>query len=94
MYLNENKTLKELRERGFYIGNFSFYYEIDSFSRLVFEANFLDKDYLKFIGTEYSGLVYVKEYEKEKNRVLKELKEEGFVVGSKQLNERKRIIRK
>lgn len=81
MYLNENKTLKELREYGFYIHHFSFYYDIDIMCRLVFNANRLDDDYLRYIGFECSDLMDYKKYKT--NKVLKKLKDDGFVVESK-----------
>jgi len=81
--INENKTLKELREKGFYILGYSFYYDIDSLVRIVFSANCNDEDYLKYIGNEYSALVEKNKYKKDIEKVLKELKEDNFVLESR-----------
>ncbi len=46
MYINENKTLKELRERGFYINAYSLYYDVNSICSIVFDMNCYSDDYL------------------------------------------------
>jgi len=67
----------------YYILGYSFYYDIDSLVRIVFSANCNDEDYLKYIGNEYSALVEKNKYKKDIEKVLKELKEDNFVLESR-----------
>lgn len=78
--INETKTLKELREKGFYINAFCFYYEVNSICRIAFDMNIYSDNYLCYIGEEYSASLDSKKYRKEIKNVLSELKESGFVV--------------
>ena len=65
MRLNENKTLKEFREKGFYVNGCSFFYEVNSLCRIVFNLNRYSDDYLEYVGEEYCTLVDPQKYKKE-----------------------------
>lgn len=80
MKINENKTLKEFREKGFYVIGYSLVYDVNSLCRMVFDINCYSDDYLCYTGEEYSTLVNPKRYKKEIKMILKELKESGFII--------------
>lgn len=81
--LNENKTLKELSDKGFYICAYSCYYPVNKIIDVVFSLNKMMDDYLCYVGCEYRALVEPNQYENEIKKVLNELKEEGFIVNVK-----------
>ncbi len=79
--LNENKTLKELREKGFYVIGASMFYDVNSMVNLVFDINIFNTDYyLRYTGNNYYGLIGPNEYKVEIENALKELKESEFVI--------------
>lgn len=85
MYLNENKTLKELREKGFVFNNIELLYYVEKGIYLAFDLDVDNEYFLKYIGEELIALINTdeQEYKDKISNVLKELKENGFIVESK-----------
>lgn len=82
MYINENKTLKELREKGFVFNNIELLYYVEKGIYLAFDLDVDSKYFLKYIGEELIALINTdeQEYKDKISNVLKELKENGFII--------------
>lgn len=81
--INENKTIKELHDKGFIFGHFELLYEIKEGVYLTFNLNAKADDYLNYIGEHCFFMIRREDYEDERLKTLEELKESGFVIDVK-----------
>ncbi len=78
--INEDKTLKELREKGFYVYAWNLLFPINSLVSISFDLNRYDEYYLRYNGIEMNALLEPGSYDKEIEEVLEMLKIENFVI--------------
>lgn len=80
MKINTNKTMQEFINKGFIFGHIELLYKIKEGVYLAFNMDELSDDFLKYIGEECFLLITQEEYESERLKALKELKEEKFIM--------------
>lgn len=78
--INENKTLKELRDKGFIFGLLELLYNIRNGIYLAFDLNEKCEDYLCYIGEQCFIMCNPGDYENDRKEAMSKLKESGFVI--------------
>lgn len=80
--INENKTLKELKEKGFVFNHMELLYYVEKGIYIAFDLDVDSDCFLKYIGQELLILENINEnkYKKKIENIINELKESGFVV--------------
>lgn len=83
--INENKTLKELKDKGFIFNHIELLYYVEQGIYLAFDLDVDNEYFLKYIGEELFTLINTDEakYKTKIKNAINDLKKEGFAIDVK-----------